>query len=60
MQKTVKSRNHGLVVFILLPSGAEVVAPDKTLSMGQIELNCVPMITYIVLNRTVYDIETAY
>ena len=28
--------------------------------MGQIELNCVLMLIWIVWNRTVFDIETAY
>ena len=34
------------------------VAPDKVLSMGQIELNCVLMLNWIVWNETVFDIET--
>ena len=33
----------------------EVVAPDKLLSMSQIELNCV-----LLRNRIVFDIETTY
>ena len=35
----------------LLPS---VIAPDRVLSMGQIELNCVLMLNWIAWNRTVY------
>ena len=35
-----------------------VVAPDRVLSMGQIELNCVPMLNGITWNRTIFDIET--
>ena len=35
-----------------------VVAPDKVLCMGQIELNCVLMLNWITLNRTVFNIET--
>ena len=31
-----------------------VVAPDRVLSMGQIELNCVHMLNWIVWNRTVF------
>ena len=31
----------------------EVIAPDRILSMGQIELNCVLMLTRIAWNRTV-------
>ena len=34
------------------------VAPDRVLSMGQIELNCELMLNWIVRNRTVFDIET--
>ena len=36
------------------PLQSGVVAPDKVLSMGQIELNCVLMLNWIVWNRTVY------
>ena len=35
-----------------------VVAPDRGLSMRQIELNCVLMLNWIAWNRTVFDIET--
>ena len=35
-----------------------VVAPDRVLSMGQIELNCVLMLNWIAWNRSVFDIET--
>ena len=35
-----------------------VVAPDRVLSMGQTELNCLLMLTWIAWNRTVFDIET--
>ena len=38
----------------------EVVAPDRVLSMGQIELNCVFMLNWIVWNRTVFDFETVF
>ena len=31
-----------------------VVAPDRVLFMGQIELNCVLMLNWIVWNRTIY------
>ena len=37
-----------------------VVATDMVLSMGQIELNSVLVINWIVWNRTVFDIDTAY
>ena len=33
---------------------------NTTLSMGQIELNCVLMLNWIVWNRTVFDIEPVY
>ena len=35
-----------------------VVTADKALSMGQIEVNCVLMLNWIVWNGTVFDIET--
>ena len=35
-----------------------VVAPDRTLSIGQIEINSVFMLNWIAWNRTVFDIET--
>ena len=35
------------------PLWSRVVAPDKVLSMGQIELNCVLMLNQIVWNRNV-------
>ena len=37
-----------------------VVAPDRVLSMGEIKLNCLRMINWLVWNKTVFDIETAY
>ena len=40
------------------PLRPEVVAPDRVLSMGQIELNCVLMINWITWNRKVFCIET--
>ena len=36
------------------------VAPDRVLSMGQIELNCELMLNWIFRNRTVFDTVTAY
>ena len=36
------------------PPWPGVVAPNRVLSMGQIELNCVFMLTCIVWNRTVF------
>ena len=35
-----------------------VVAPDRALSIGYIELICVLVLNWIVWNRTVFDIET--
>ena len=37
-----------------------MVASDRVLSMGQIELNCVLVLNRIVENKTVFDIETVY
>ena len=37
-----------------------VVAPDRVLSLGQIESNGVLMLNWIVWSRTVFDIETVY
>ena len=37
-----------------------VVALDRALSMGQIELNWVLMLKWIVWNRAIFDIETVY
>ena len=42
------------------PLCLELVASDKVLSMGQIELNSVLMLNRIVWNITVFDIWTAY
>ena len=38
------------------PLWPKVVAPDRALSMGQIELNCVLILDWIAWNRTVFDI----
>ena len=37
-----------------------VVAPDRVLSMGQIELNCVLMLKGIVGNRAVYMYKNGF
>ena len=37
-----------------------VVAPNRVLSMGQIELSSVLMLNWIVWNGTVFDIQTVY
>ena len=42
-----------LLPLLLGPLWPGVVAPDKILSMGQIELNCVLIKNWIVWNRTV-------
>ena len=36
------------------PLWTGVVAPNRVLSMGQIELNCVLMLNWIVWNRTIF------
>ena len=41
-----------------IPLWPEVIAPDRALSMGQIERNCVLMLSSIVWNGTVLGIET--
>ena len=45
----------GTPILPLLPSllWPDVVAPDRVLSMGQIEVNCVFMLKCIIWNRTV-------
>ena len=35
-------------------------APERVLSMGPIELNCILMLNWIVWNGTVFDIETVH
>ena len=40
------------------PLWSRMVAPDRALSMGQIELNGVLMLNWIVWNGTVFEIET--
>ena len=37
-----------------------MVAPDRVVSMGQIELNCALMLNWIVWNRTVYMNKTGF
>ena len=37
-----------------------VVVPDWVLSIGQIELNCVLMLNWIVWTRTLFEIETVF
>ena len=50
-----------ILSFPLLPGRLwpGVVAPDRVLFRGQIELNCVLILNRIPWNRTVFDIETA-
>ena len=51
---------RGTPSLLLLPGPfwPGIVAPDRALSMGQIELNCILMQNWVVWNRTVFDIET--
>ena len=42
------------------PLWSGVVAPDRVLSMSQIELNCVLMLNWIVWNRTVYMYKNVF
>ena len=43
-----------LVPLLPGPLWPKVLAPDRILSMGQIELNCELMLNWIVWNRTIY------
>ena len=45
-------------LFVLFPGALwpGVVAADRVLSMGQIELNCVLMLNWIVGKKTIFDI----
>ena len=40
------------------PLWPRVIAPDKVLSMGQRELNCLLMLIWIGWNRTVFGVST--
>ena len=42
----------------IAPLWPEVLALDRVLSMGKIELKCVLMLSWIIWNGTVFDIET--
>ena len=44
----------------IAPIGPGVVEPDRALSMGQIELDCLLMLKEIIWNRTVFDTEILY
>ena len=46
-------RSTPLLISLPSPLWPGVVIPDRDLSMGQIELNFVHMLNWIVLNRTV-------
>ena len=48
-----RMRSTLLLPSLSVPLWPEVVAPDWVLSIGQIELNCVLMLSLIVSNRTV-------
>ena len=55
----IKLELWGMQSTLLLPSlpgpfWPRVIASDGVLSMGQIELNCVLMLNWIVWNRTVF------
>ena len=42
------------------PLRPRVVAPDRVLSMGQIEQNCVLMLNWIIWNRTAYTYKNRF
>ena len=50
------------LLLLLLPGPLwpRIVALNMVLSMGQIELNCVLMLNWIVWNRTVYMYENGF
>ena len=45
---------------LLGPLWSLVVAPDRALSMGQIEINFILLLNWIAWNKTVFDVETVY
>ena len=55
-----RMQNTPLLPSLPGPLWLKVVSPDRVLSMGQIEINCVLMINWIVWNMIVFDIETVY
>ena len=49
-----------LLLSLSVPLWPEMVASDRVLSMGQIGLNCVLMLKWIVWNRNVYMYENVF
>ena len=58
MLKLWQIRSTPLLPSLPSPLWPEVVAPDRVLSMGQIELNYILMLNWITWIGTVFDIET--
>ena len=54
MLELLGMQSTSLLPALLGPLCLGVVAPDRDLSMGQIELNSVFMLNWIIWNRTVY------
>ena len=54
MQELWRMQSTLLLTLFLGPLWLGEVTPDKVRSMGQIELNCVLMLNWIVWNRTVF------
>ena len=52
--------SNPLLPLLPVPLWAGVVASDRVLSMGQIELNSVLMLNWIVWNRTVYKYKNRF
>ena len=46
-------RSYSSLPSLPIPLWPEEIVPDRVLSMGQIELNCVAMLNWITWNRTV-------
>ena len=42
------------------PLWSGVIASDRDLTMGQIDLNCILMLNWVVWKRTIFDSETVY
>ena len=53
-------QNTLLLPSLLGPLWPGVVAPDRVLTKGQIELNCVFLQNWIVWNRTVYMYKNGF
>ena len=53
----LRMRSTPSLLSLPVPLWPGVVAPDRVLSMGQIELNCVLMLNWVAWNRTVLTLK---